>query len=144
MEKSKEKTKLCKKVITKDHECRENGWLLEIGSMHDNFTEHLPGQVYLSVCKPKMVKGFHLHKKKTNQYTCVKGNVKLVVWDGKKYNEYEMGEKNFLTVKVKPGEPAAFYNPNDEDAYIINCCFPAWFPGDNEQEEWVSDYKFNH
>ncbi len=137
-----QKTKSCKRVVTRDHEGKENGWLLEIASTHDQFTENMAGQVYLSVAKPKTVKGFHLHKKKTNHFTCIKGNVKLVVWDGTKYHEYLMGEDNFITVKVKPGEPAAFYNPGDEDAYIINCCFPAYYPGDNEQEEWEGEYKF--
>ena len=91
---------------------------------------------------PRAIKGFHIHKKKIDHFTCIKGNIKLVVFDKKEYQEYLMGEKNFITVKVPPRIPHAIYNPGQEDAYVINYCWPAYDPDDSDQEEWEGDYEF--
>lgn len=128
--------KPCKKVTTFDRNKKVNGWLLEVVSKKDGFTEHIKGQVYLTVASPGALKGFHVHKHKIDHFTCVKGNIILIVWNGKKFLEYDMGEKNFVTVKVPPKMPHAIYNYGKEDAYVINYCYPPYDSKDPDQVEW--------
>ena len=135
-------SKQCKKVVTFDHDGKENGWLLEINSVRDGFTKQIPGQVYLTVASPGAVKGFHLHQKKLDHFTCIKGKIKLVIFDGDKFQEFLMGEGNFITVKVPPKIPHAIHNIGSDDAYVINYCYPAFKADEPDQEEWQGDYDF--
>lgn len=131
----KTSSKQCKKVITRDLKGKTNGWLLELTSDRDSFTEKLKGQVYLTVVKPKTLKGFHKHNLKTNHLTCISGKAILVAWEDGEFKEYEFGEDNFQIVKVPPKIPIAIYNRGQRDAYIINACFPAFDPHVPEQED---------
>lgn len=137
------RTKKCKKITTLDQNGQETGWLLELNSDNDGWTEFIKGQVYLTVVSPGTQKGFHLHKLKTNHITCIKGFVTLGVFDGKKVHSYKIGEDNFQTVQIKPNFPLAIYNRGDKDAYVINYCYPAYDPKVKEQEEvdinWTPD-----
>jgi len=128
-------TNKCEKIETKDEQSKPNGWVLEIASDRDGFTQNIDGQVYLTVVKPGTQKGFHLHKLKTNHITCIKGFLTVGVYDGKSVEEFKIGEDNFETVKVEPNTPLALYNRGEEDAYVINYCFPAYDPNVREQEE---------
>jgi len=134
-------TKKCKRVETVDSQNKPNGWILEIVTDKDNFTEKLEGQVYLTVVKPGTQKGFHLHKLKTNHITCIRGLLTVGVFDGKKVQEFKIGEDNFETVRVEPNMPLALYNRGNEDAYVINYCFPAYDSNIAEQEEVSIDWK---
>lgn len=125
----------CKKITTRDLKGKVNGWLLELTSDRDGFTEKLTGQVYLTVVKPKALKGFHKHHLKTNHLTCISGKATLVAWENGKFKEYCFGEDNFQTVKVPPKIPIAIYNRGHRDAYVINACFPAFDPKVSEQED---------
>lgn len=128
-------TKRCKKIVTKNLQGKVNGWLLEIASDRDGFTENIKGQVYLTVVKPGKLKGFHLHRLKTNHLTCLSGQATLVAWDGKKFQELHFGDKHFITIKVPPKIPIALYNRGKNDAYIINVCHPAYDFKIKEQED---------
>jgi dTDP-4-dehydrorhamnose 3,5-epimerase-like enzyme len=134
-------SKKCKRIITFGRDKKENGWVLEIASDRDNFTENIDGQVYLTVVKPGAQKGFHLHRLKTNHITCIKGLLTVGVFDGKRVQEFKIGEDNFETVKIPPNVPLALYNRGQEDAYVINYCFPAYDPKVKEQEEVDIDWK---
>lgn len=134
--------KPCRLIKTKDRFNRKNGWLLEIDSVRDRFTEKILGQVYLTTATPGAVKGFHIHQKKIDHFTCIRGNIKLVVFDGREYRAYPMGERNFITVKVPPRVPHAIYNCGRKEAYIINYCWPAFDPKDPDEVLWEGDYDF--
>jgi len=136
-------TKQCKKIKTFDHDQKKNGWLLELNSVRDGFTEHIEGQVYMTVATPGAVKGFHLHKKKIDHFTCIKGKIRLVIFNGKEYQEFLMGDDNFITVKVPPTIPHAIHNIGSEDAYVVNYCHPAYDPDNLDQEEWEGDFDFS-
>ena len=122
-----------KKFITKNLVGKENGFLVPIINIHDKFLseEQWPKQVYLTVAKVKEVKGPHLHKKRWQLYTCIKGNVKIVTRVENKYEEYYSGEDyDYSTVQVPAGIPSALINIGDEEAYILNMPSPAWHKDD--------------
>jgi len=130
-------TKPCKKVVTKDVGGEENGFLLELLSKRDGLIKQPQfEQFYLATCKPKMIKGFHVHNKKTMYYTVIKGKVKVVVFDGKKYHEFVVGDENFMTIKIPPKHPCGWKNIGEEDAYLINYVHPAFDPNDPDTFDW--------
>ena len=42
------------------------------------------GEIYFSTVNPGFIKAWHLHKETTLNYACVKGKVKLVLFDDRK------------------------------------------------------------
>lgn len=123
------RTKKNVKIITKNLLGEENGFLIPIMNEHEKFVrdEQWPQQVYCTVAKAGEVKGPHLHKKRWGLFTCIKGNVKIVVKINGKYEEYFSGEDyNFITVQVPPHIPNALVNIGVCDAYILNMPSPAW------------------
>lgn len=137
------RTKKCKKIVTYNQKGEKTGWLLELNSDNDDWTEFIKGQVYLTVVSPRAKKGFHLHKLKTNHITCIKGFVTLGVFNGKEIQTYKIGEDNFQTIQITPNLPLAIYNRGDEDAYVVNYCYPSYDSKIKEQEEveisWKAD-----
>jgi len=131
----------CKKVITKDRKSGEpNGFLVEVVSAKDGWTEHIEGQVYLTTVLPGVFKGFHIHQKKIDHFTCVKGTIFVVTYENGEYHEYLSGEDNLCTVKIPPQVPHGLYNFGDTEAYVVNYCYPAYDPNDPDQTEWEGDY----
>lgn len=128
--------KPCRVVKTRDLSSKENGWLMEIASSRDGWSKFLDNsQVYLSTVLPGKKKGWHLHHKKENQLTCIRGRVILGVKQGEKIEEREMNADQPVTVRIAPNVPLCFYNPGDEPAYILNLCSPPYDPEDREQED---------
>jgi len=100
--------------------------------------DHLPKQVYLTVCEPGMVKGPHLHKTRWGAFTCVRGNLRLIARVGSEYEEYFSGEDYaYATIEVPPGIPAALQSIGAVPAYILNMPSPAWRPEDRDEHEVV-------
>ena len=103
----------------------ERGWLMEIlRSDWDIFKKF--GQTYVTVAYPNVVKAWHMHKKQTDNITCVKSMIKLVLYDGRKHsktkgeiNEFIIGEKNPLLVSIPP-EVWHGFKVIEEAAFIIN------------------------
>lgn len=135
-----------KKHLTKNSLGKPNGFVVPIINVHDHFVDEgqWPKQVYLTVVTPNDVKGPHLHYKRWGLFTCIKGNIKVVVRIEGKYHEYFSGEDyEFQTVQVPAGIPAALVNIGNKDAYILNMPSPSWHPDD--LDEWdvsFDDYKF--
>ena len=122
------KIKPCKKIQTGD-----KGWLLEIASDKDGFTD-IKGQIYLITVNPGDTKGYHYYRETDYYVTCIKGIVIHTVYDssGKK-TETLMGENNFQTVFMPKGSAHALENVSKEVAYVLMYRTVSWFPGDNEQ-----------
>jgi len=104
----------------------ERGWLMEIlrndWDVFDRF-----GQVYVTAAYPNVVKAWHMHKKQTDHVVCVKGLVKLVLYDGRdgtktksEINEFVIGEKNPLLVKIPPGVWHGFKAVSEQTALVVN------------------------
>jgi len=136
-----------KKIITKNLLGKENGFLIPIINIHDQFIEEAqwPKQIYCTTVTPNEVKGPHLHKKRWGLFTCIKGNAKIVTRINGHYEDCFTGEDyDYATVQVPAGIPNALVNIGDCDAYIINMPSPAWHIDD--QDDWevqFDDYDFS-
>jgi dTDP-4-dehydrorhamnose 3,5-epimerase len=104
----------------------ERGWLMEI--MRNDW-EHFRkfGQVYVTAAYPQVVKGWHMHKNQTDNVTCVKGMIKLVLYDGRKksktedeINEFIIGERNPCLVQIPPQVWHGFKAISEEYALFLN------------------------
>lgn len=129
-------TRQCKRVKTRNLSGKINGFVMEIASSRDGWSKFLDNaQVYMTAILPKMKKGWHLHHKKENQVVCIKGRVILGVWDKQKIEEFELDSKSPIMVRVPKEHALCFYNPGEEEAYILNLCSPPYDPQDQEQED---------
>lgn len=131
-----------RKIITKNLLGNENGFLIPIINIYDQFVkeEQWPKQIYCTTVAPNEVKGPHLHKKRWGLFTCIKGNVKIVTRTNGHYEDNFTGEDyDYATVQVPAGIPNALVNIGDIDAYIINMPSPAWHIDD--QDDWDVEFK---
>ena len=85
------------------------------------------GQVYLTTVYPGVVKAWHYHKKQTDNMICIKGMLKLALYDSRKssstykqVNEIFFGERKPLLVKIPPLVYHGFKAIGGETAYDIN------------------------
>jgi dTDP-4-dehydrorhamnose 3,5-epimerase len=104
----------------------ERGWLTEVlRSDWEHFKKF--GQVYVTAAYPQVVKAWHMHKKQTDNMACIKGMVKLVLYDGRKNsktkgetNELAIGEKNLVLVHIPPEVWHGFKTISEDYALILN------------------------
>jgi dTDP-4-dehydrorhamnose 3,5-epimerase len=130
------KTLVHPQLTTKDEKGKPNGFLVPIYNIHETpiAPEQRPQQVYLTVVNPGGVKGPHLHLKRWGLFTCIKGNVKIILKTSTGYEEVFSGvDHGFATIQVPAGIPAALQNVGDEDAYVLNMPSPAWKPDDQDE-----------
>jgi len=104
----------------------ERGWLIEILRCDDEIFEKF-GQVYITTAYSGVVKAWHYHKKQTDNFTCIKGMMKVVLYDArensetyKEINEFFIGERNPLLIKVPPVVYHGFKAIGDETAYFLS------------------------
>lgn len=104
----------------------ERGWLMEILRCDDPMFKQF-GQVYVTTAYPGVVKGWHYHKKQTDNFTCVYGMMKVVLYDGRadsptKGNLMELfvGEKNPMLISVPPFVYHGFKGIGTETAYFLS------------------------
>ena len=104
----------------------ERGWLIEIArSDWEQFQKF--GQVYVTAAYPHVAKAWHMHKKQTDNIACIKGMVKLVLYDGRitsktkgEINEFIIGEKKPTLVRVPPQIWHGFKTISEETALVMN------------------------
>jgi len=79
------------------------------------------------VAYPDVVKGWHYHKLQTDHFVCVKGMMKVVLYDGREgsathgeVNEFFLGEKNPTLVVIPPLVLHGMKGIGTEPAYLIN------------------------
>lgn len=134
------------KIVTKDEKGRPNGYLIPLYNIHDDFFApgHEPQQVYLTAVAPGTIKGPHLHYIRTGFFTCVKGNIKVIVKTIEGYQEYFSGEDyDYQSIEVPTGVPAVIQNMGQEEALVLNMPNPAWTPAmKDEHTADFSDYDF--
>jgi dTDP-4-dehydrorhamnose 3,5-epimerase len=121
----------------------ERGRLMEILRCDEEiFTKF--GQVYLTTTYPGVVKAWHFHKKQDDFIVCVKGMLKLVLYDDREgsptkgeVNQFFIGDFNPGLVKV----PKAVYHGwkciSTEEALVINAPTEAYNP--KEPDEYRLD-----
>jgi dTDP-4-dehydrorhamnose 3,5-epimerase len=104
----------------------ERGYLMEIIRVDDELFDKF-GQVYITAVYPGVVKGWHYHQLQTDYMTCVSGMIKLVLYDARsesstyrQVNEFFVGEKNPMVVKIPAGIYHGFKGIATERAIIVN------------------------
>lgn len=104
----------------------ERGWLMEVLRSDWEIFEKF-AQTYVTAAYPQVVKAWHMHKQQTDNIACAKGMIKLVLCDGREnsrskgeINEFVIGEKNPLLVKIPPEVWHGFKNIGLEVALVIN------------------------
>jgi dTDP-4-dehydrorhamnose 3,5-epimerase len=105
----------------------ERGRLMEILRCDDEMFIKF-GQVYLSVTYPGVVKGWHIHRVQADNIACIKGMLKLVLYDARKGSKTEGEIQEFFLGEYKP---ALVHIPNgvyhgwkcisEGEALVINC-----------------------
>ena len=104
----------------------ERGWLMEIFRCDDDFFQKF-GQVYVTTAYPEVVKAWHMHKKQTDNFTCIHGMMKVALYDDRRdsstkgeVNEFVIGEKNPLLISVPPLVYHGFKAIGTETAYFLS------------------------
>ena len=104
----------------------ERGRLMEILRTDDEIFEKF-GQCYMTTAYPGVVKGWHYHREQVDHFTCVKGMIKLVLYDGREdspthgeVNEFFMGDQNLILVRIPNLVYHGFKCISEEEAIVIN------------------------
>lgn len=136
-----------KKFTTKTEHGEVNGFLVPLYNVHEKFFSagKEPQQVYLTSVLPGMIKGPHLHFIRTGYFTCIKGNVRVVLKTGNEYQVFYSGEDHqYTSIEVPTGVPAAVQCLGDQEAYMLNMPNPAWTPDMNDEHPAdFSDFDFS-
>lgn len=104
----------------------ERGWLLEILRCDDEFFTKF-GQVYLTTAYPDVVKAWHMHKIQTDNFTCIHGMMKVVLYDARKdsrtfgeINEFFIGDKNPMLISVPPFVYHGFKSIGNKTTFFLS------------------------
>ena len=104
----------------------ERGWLMEILRSDDKLFEKF-GQVYLTTAFPGVVKAWHMHKIQTDNFTCIHGKMKVVIYDAREesttngeVNEFTISNENPLLITVPPFVYHGFKALDNETAYFLS------------------------
>jgi len=104
----------------------ERGWLMEVLRNDDEIFEQF-GQVYFTTAYPGVVKAWHYHQKQTDNIACIKGMMKVALYDSRKdsptfgeINEFFIGEKNPLLISIPTGVYHGFKAIGTETAFMLS------------------------
>ena len=104
----------------------ERGRLMEIMRRDEpEFKEF--GQVYMTTNYPGVVKAWHYHKRQWDNVVCVKGMIKLVLYDFREgsstkseLNEFFIGEYNPALIVIPPGVYHGWKCVSETESLVIN------------------------
>ena len=105
------------------------------------------GQLYMTTTLPGVVKGWHLHHVQWDNIVCVKGMIKLVLYDGRdglvrprgSIDEFFIGEHNPLLVRVPPEVHHGWKCVSPDEAYIVNAPTEVYGYDEPDQDELPHD-----
>src|SRR3989338_5805303 len=104
----------------------ERGRLMEILRADDEFFQAF-GQVYMTTVHPGVVKGWHYHKVQVDNFTCIAGMIKVVLYDCRKesptykeVNEFFVGIHNPLLIHVPHSIMHGFKCAGENEAIVVN------------------------
>ena len=118
------------KDITDSH---INGELTVIWRDWDNLIKNHPKMVYVNSVNPGEIKGPHIHKNRTTSFSCIHGNIVLVIQDNDgKFHEIKADSEKPVLITVPKGIAAAIVNPTTKIAKVLVLADIAWRPNDNE------------
>lgn len=95
------------------------------------------GEIYFSCIEPGAIKGWHLHKEMTLNYSVPLGKVKLVLYDDRngspskgKLMEFFIGPENYMLVTIPPMVWNGFKGIGNSTSIVANC---ATIPHDSDE-----------
>ena len=108
------------------------------------------GEIYFSTIYKDIIKGWHLHLTSTLNYACIKGKVKLVLFDDRKnsstkgsYQELILSPEDYFLVTIPPNIWNGFKGLGKSESIIANCLT---LPHDEKEmvRKEPSDKNFNY
>ena len=104
----------------------ERGRLMEMLRSDDEiFTKF--GQAYMTTAYPGVVKGWHYHKIQVDHFICVKGMMKVVLYDAREdspshgeINEFFMGDHNAILLRIPTWVYHGLKCISESEALMIN------------------------
>ncbi len=104
----------------------ERGRLMELFRSDEEDFEKF-GQVYLTTAYPGVVKAWHYHKKQTDNFICIHGMMKVVLYDAREgspthgeVNEFFLGDHKPVRLRIPKGVYHGFTCIGPHEAIIIN------------------------
>ena len=86
------------------------------------------GEIYFSTIFNSSIKAWHLHKKAVLNYACIKGKVKLALFDDRKksksfgkYSEYILTPNKFFLITIPPLIWNGFIGLDKSESIVANC-----------------------
>lgn len=106
--------------------CDERGRVVEL--LRSDWSEFIKfGQTYITTAYPGAVKAWHYHKKQTDTFICIKGMMKVVLYDSRpdsktkgEINEFFMGDHNLMLLQIPKDVYHGFKCISETEAVIIN------------------------
>lgn len=105
----------------------ERGRLMEMLRSDDSLFQKF-GQIYMTTTYPGAVKAWHYHKKQTDNFVCVCGMAKVVLYDGRKnsptyreINEFYLGTHNPVLLQIPKMVFHGFKCVSENECTVINC-----------------------
>ncbi|HOW28639.1 MAG TPA: dTDP-4-dehydrorhamnose 3,5-epimerase family protein [Elusimicrobiota bacterium] len=104
----------------------ERGRLMEI--LRSDWPEYQKfGQCYLTAAYPGVVKAWHYHKNQYDNFVCISGMMKLVIYDDRAdsktrgvVNEFFVGTHNLQLIQIPPLVHHGFKCISEHEALVIN------------------------
>ena len=104
----------------------ERGRLMEIMRCDEPLFEKF-GQVYLTTNYPGVVKAWHFHRRQSDYICCLKGMVKVVLYDArqespthKEISEFFIGDLNPTLISIPPGVYHGWKCISTEESLMIS------------------------
>ena len=104
----------------------ERGKIMHMMRSDSSYFESF-GEIYFSTVNFKYIKAWHLHNINTLNYVCIRGKVKLVLFDSRQnsktlnqFQEIIMHPENYFLVTIPPGIWNGFLGMSEPDAIIAN------------------------
>jgi len=122
----------------------ERGYLMEILRTDDPLFEQF-AQFYVSLNYPGVIRAWHCHKLQTDLFACVKGMIKVVIYDGREgspthgqINEFFIGDQNPVVVRIPKGVLHGYKTIGVEPSLLLN--FPDQLYNPKEPDEYRLPY----
>ena len=123
-----------KKVPTFDLERKENGFLVEL------FKDGEKTTVYLTTLKVNAFKGYHLHRIRAARYLCIKGKLRIILYERGKREEFILDAQEPSRLFIPNNIATGLQNIGDGEAWLINFPDPPYDPNlKDEQLEYTEE-----
>lgn len=118
----------CREIKTYDIKHIQNGSIIEL------FKDKTKTNVYITIIKPGVFKGYHIHSKRTNKFTCIKGDIVIHHKEkAKRKGIITLNDSILERVVIPPNVLIGIENIGKTDAWLLNYPNPSYDPNDNEQ-----------